>query len=88
MSETAHRGEPAKLASIHPQLLLVLGRWIYCHHCHAVTEMTVAGRDVWRRIVYRCPEGHDVRVEFRRADSRLGRIDKRIRKRRKAAAED
>ena len=68
MTESAHHGAPAEHTRIEPRVLNRLGRNIYCHHCHELTEMSILGRDVWRRVVYRCRCGGEIRIDVAKSD--------------------
>ena len=51
-----------ELRPVTPRHLERLNRFIYCHHCHEVTEMVVLGRQWGGAIIYRCPCGSEVRI--------------------------
>lgn len=72
MNERAHTGG-MDLRRIETPVLDRLGRWIYCHHCHELTEMAIWGRDSWDQVVYHCPCGGIVHVQVARADYRDGK---------------
>ena len=70
MTESAHHGAPAEHTHIEPRVLNRLGRNIYCHHCHQLVEdMIILGRDVWRRVVYSCSCGGEIRITVAKSDS-------------------
>jgi transcription elongation factor Elf1 len=55
MSERAHSGK-LELRKIEDRVLVKLNRYLYCHHCHRMTEMTPIGKKYLGEIVFECNE--------------------------------